>query len=237
MNLKRYATGTFLRGLPRGLAYKLSRLLFLYKPRRQQFRHIFQEGGFGNSPSLSGEGSDWEQTRVIREELPRLLREFSVRSVFDIPCGDWYWMQQVDLSGIRYIGGDIVPELIQRNSAKFGTTEDRVFVVRDLCGDELPRVDLVLCRDCLVHLTLRDGRNALKNIQRSGSRYLLTTTYTSRTINPELNPSFFRPLNLQLPPFNLPAPLRLITEGCTEGDGAFADKSLGLWDLANVNNR
>jgi hypothetical protein len=29
-------------------------------------------------------------------------------------------------------------------------------------------------------------------------------------------------------------PLRLISEQCTESDGAFLDKSLGLWDLADV---
>jgi SAM-dependent methyltransferase len=234
MSVQKYFTWTFLRGLPRGLAHKLAGRLFLFKSRKEQFTYVFQQGGFGNSPSLSGSGSDLEQTRVVREEVSRLLRELSITSILDIPCGDWYWMRHVDLRGIRYIGADIVPGLIQRNIAEFGTSDEHSFIVRDLCCDELPKVDLVFCRDCLVHLRLGDGRKALQNIRRSGSRYLLATTHPSRTVNPELKPNFFRPLNLQLPPFCLPAPLRLISEQCTEDNGAFADKSLGLWDLADV---
>jgi hypothetical protein len=166
---------------------------------------------------------------MIRAELPRLLRELRISSMLDIPCGDWYWMRHVDLGAVRYIGADIVPELIQRNIAQFGASDQRQFIVCDLCDDDLPRVDLVLCRDCLMHLKLRDALAALRNIQRSGARFLLTTTHVARTANPELKPNFFRPLNLQLSPFSLQPPLRLISEQCTEQTGA--DKCLGLWDL------
>ncbi|MGH8131321.1 MAG: hypothetical protein ACRES3_10755 [Steroidobacteraceae bacterium] len=44
----------------------------------------------------------------------------------------------------------------------------------------------------------------------------------------------WRPLNLQPPPFGLPPPLRLINENCTEGNGAYRDKALGLWDLTTL---
>ena len=37
---------------------------------------------------------------------------------------------------------------------------------------------MILCRDCLVHLTFDDARAALQNLRRSGSKYLLTTTFT-----------------------------------------------------------
>ncbi|MBL0029993.1 MAG: hypothetical protein IPO95_13365 [Rhodanobacteraceae bacterium] len=45
---------------------------------------------------------------------------------------------------------------------------------------------------------------------------------------------FFRPLNLQKPPFNLPKPFEIISEACTENGGGFADKSLGLWRIADI---
>lgn len=60
------------------------------------------------------------------------------------------------------------------------------------------------------------------------SRYLLTTTYTERQINVESATGGWRPLDLQLPPFNFPAPLAVINENCTEGDGQYADKSFGV---------
>jgi hypothetical protein len=41
-------------------------------------------------------------------------------------------------------------------------------------------------------------------------------------------------LNLISAPFQLPRPLALLNEGCTEGGGAYADKSLGVWSLAEI---
>jgi hypothetical protein len=46
----------------------------------------------------------------------------------------------------------------------------------DLTRDPLPKVDLVLCRDCLVHLSFDDIYESLDNLRRSGSMLLLTTT-------------------------------------------------------------
>jgi hypothetical protein len=45
--------------------------------------------------------------------------------------------------------------------------------VLDLVRDPLPRADAVLCRDCLIHLSLEEGRRAPENIRRSGAAYLL----------------------------------------------------------------
>jgi hypothetical protein len=44
----------------------------------------------------------------------------------------------------------------------------------------------------------------------------------------------WRPLNMQLPPFNFPNPICIINEKCTEGEGEFKDKSLGLWRLKDI---
>jgi hypothetical protein len=45
----------------------------------------------------------------------------------------------------------------------------------------------------------------------------------------------WRPVNLRLAPFNFPAPIDAIVEGSTEFDGDFADKTLGVWRLDEVN--
>lgn len=220
-------------GFAKHLLHRTRSLLFLKSSRKHQFSKIFHAGGFGASPSLSGSGSDLEQTRAIRARLPELLRKYGITSMLDAPCGDWYWMRHVDLSGIQYTGADIVPELVAMNREKFGDPS-RTFIALDIVKDEIPAVDLVFCRDCLVHLKLKDARQALRNIANSGSKYLLTTTFTSRTANEELGLIFFRPLNLQKPPFNLPEPIEIISEECTENDGAFSDKSLALWKIADI---
>jgi hypothetical protein len=70
---------------------------------------------------------------------------------------------------------------------------------------------------------------AIKNIRRSNSKYLLTTTYTMLAENREIDTiGLFRPINLLLPPFNLPNPLLIIDEG--KGNG----KSMALWKISEL---
>lgn len=199
------------------------------------FADIYRRGGWvGSRPTVSGSGSVLEQTAALREELPGLLSELGAQSLLDAACGDLHWMKECELPVARYIGVDIVPDLIARNSREF-PSERFSFIVADLADDPLPEVDVILCRDCLVHLTLGEVTAVLSNFRRSGSRYLLTTTFPGHDRNEDLDQAGgWRPLNLTLAPFGFPAPLRLIDEGCTEGDGRYADKSLGLWRLADL---
>ena len=168
----------------------------------------------------------------MRLYLPRVIQDLGIRRMLDIPCGDWHWMREVPLD-VDYIGADIVPEIVARNQQLYGREGAR-FVVLDVVADDLPCVDLVFARDLLVHLSFDDVRAALRNLVKSGSIYLLTTTFTDRATNPDIRTGNWRPLNLQKPPFCFPEPLRLIDEKCTEGDGSWGDKSLGLWRLSDV---
>jgi hypothetical protein len=150
--------------------------------------------------------------------------------MLDAPCGDLFWMKEVPLELERYIGADIVAALIVENTRRFGGPT-REFRHLDITRDTLPRTDLILCRDCLVHLPVAAILAALKNFKRSGSRYLLTTTFTARADNPDIPAGQWRTLNLQAAPFNFPAPEQLVNERCTEGGGQYTDKSMGLWKI------
>jgi hypothetical protein len=180
--------------------------------------------------SVSGSGSDPDQTRQITLELPKLFRRFDISTILDIPCGDFSWMRNVDLSEMKYAGADIVKKLISLNLARY-KSENISFGCMDMLIDRLPRVDLILCRDGLVHLSFVDIRRALKNFRNSGSTYLLTTTFPARRSNEDMYTGGWRPLNLQIAPFNFPPPQLTILEGCTENGGIFNDKSLGLWKI------
>ncbi len=160
-----------------------------------------------------------------------LFAELGVRSVLDIPCGDFHWMAQVELRLQEYIGADIVEPLIRSNQERYGrASQPKIsFAQWNLLTASLPRVDLVLCRDCLVHLPLAEVAQALAQIKASGSTYLLTTTFPNHARNWDIAPGDWRPLNLQMSPFALPPPCRLLNEGNTQDGGRFADKSLGLW--------
>jgi hypothetical protein len=217
------------------LAHKLVELLLFSVPVKYKFNYIYRKNLFRGKESCSGVGSNLEQTAVIRRELPLLLHALSVQSFIDAPCGDFHWMQVTDLGVNNYIGIDIVPAVIAKNQKSFGNPS-RAFRCCDLIKDDLPQGDIILCRDCLVHLTFEQAKQVLRNFKRSGSKYLLTTTFVSRTSNSELLPAdIWRPLNLEIGPFNLGTPLRIINEHCTEQEGQYTDKCLGLWLLNDMN--
>ena len=197
------------------------------------FTQIHSSNAWRGKDSRSGTGSDAGQTRILVKELPVLFRNFGISTMLDIPCGDFHWMKNVDLSGVEYTGADIVADLVRQNARRHAGRGVH-FRKLDLMEDRLPKVDLVFCRDCLVHLSFYDILRALQNVCRSDSRFILTTTFTGRSENHDIATGQWRALNLALEPFALPAPRRILVEGCTEGDGAYADKSLGLWQIADI---
>lgn len=202
---------------------------------RDRFDYIFHRNMWGASESRSGLGSSAEETEILRREVPALLRALCVGTLLDIPCGDFSWLRQTDLAGIEYIGADIVDGIVENNINEWGQRPGiRSFLTLDLTQDPLPKADLILCRDCLVHFSFARIGEALDNLGKSGSVYLLATTFPEHQVNEDIEDGDWRLLNLTRPPFNFPPPLRLVVEGCREGEGAYADKSLGLWRIADI---
>ncbi len=210
---------------------------FLFRPLDRVFEQIHHHNLWGDDESRSGVGSTLYYTEQLRRELPELLHELSARTLLDIPCGDFHWMKEVALDGIEYIGADIVADLVDELSARYADNGRR-FMTLDITRDDLPEVDVVLCRHCLVHLSNKDAARALDNIKRSGSRYLLATTFPSVRYNKRIASGLWRPVNLELAPFHLPPPIRLLADYREFYGGFFTgrqrDISLGLWDLSRL---
>ncbi len=197
------------------------------------FRDIYRRRHWAGSESASGAGSGEDQTATIRRALPALLAELGVGTMLDLPCGDYGWMRTVDLPVARYIGADLLPDVIAPLTAGFSGGR-REFRILDLTRDPLPPADLLFCRDCLVHLSYDHIRRALMNVLRSGISYVLTTTFPGAEANEDIATGDWRTLDLQQAPFHFPSPVRILNEGCIEGGGAFADKSLGLWRVKDL---
>jgi hypothetical protein len=159
--------------------------------------------------------------------LPALLESVGARTLLDAPCGDFNWLRYVDLGGVEYVGADVVPELVERNRREYGGG-GRSFVVLDITRDLPPRADVILCRDCFIHLSFRHVRAAVENFKRSGSTFLFATTHSRVAENTDTPSGGWRPVNLQLPPFDFPPPERLVTEDAETG------KQLGLWRLEKL---
>lgn len=202
-------------------------------PAEEVFTEMFVKNETDGEDGPHWAGSDRIQTRNVVTELPRILREVGATTVVDAGCGDFYWMQHVDLSGFDYLGVDIVKLLVERNGSKFETDRIR-FKQLDLLTQAVPHADVVLCRDVFVHFSYKDMARALANIRQSGSKYLLATTYTAVRKNQDIATGWWRKLNLEQAPLNMPKPERVFVEGCTEVGGANADKSLALWRLSDI---
>jgi hypothetical protein len=192
------------------------------------FRTIYASNHWGAS-ERSGAGASIDQAQTVLAQLAALVEQLEVRTLLDVPCGDFAWMRHLR-ADVHYIGGDVLPELVAANERQWSTPTRR-FQTIDLLRDELPAADLLLCRDCLVHFSLDDIATALRTIRRSGCRWLLTTTFPECATNEDIVTGDWRPVNLERAPFNLPVPLMLLNEHCTEGGDTFADKSLGLWPI------
>ncbi len=202
--------------------------------RKEKFTEYFKNNTFGSTESVSGEGSTMAETLIIREKLPELFKNFHIKTLIDAPCGDFNWMKHTDLSEVQqYVGLDIVSEIIESNNAAH-KTEKISFKVADICKDLLPANDMILCRDCLVHLSFKDGLKAIRNIIQSDVKYLLITTFTQRKHNDDLADGIWRTLNMELPPYNFPKALYMLNEECAAGDNLFCDKSLGLYDIRGL---
>ncbi len=185
---------------------------------------------WGGTESVSGPGSSLAYTAALRAALPGLFREFGVRTVFDAPCGDCHWMPEVlSRTDVQYVGGDIVPALVEANRRRLGGPRAQ-FRVFDLVTDPFPTADLWFCRDCLFHLPYRDIHAVLRNFAASGIRYALLTNHRNLTgfRNTDIRTGGFRRLDLCAEPFLLPAEVKArIREGGELGDG---EHEMCLWE-------
>lgn len=159
---------------------------------------------FRHNETANGPGSTMCATEVTRQLLTEVLQS-NITSMLDAPCGDWNWMQHVNLGGITYTGWDVDEEILRL--ARSRAHDHQTFQQRNLLTAEIPKVDLILCRDFLIHLPNEYAKRVLDKFTRSGSLFLVATNFPKCDNNgPAVNDSpgyYCRPINLEAPPFNL----------------------------------
>lgn len=195
---------------------------------REVFQSIYLNNNWDSLESASGPGSEVRRTGLVRSALPDLLQRFGIRSILDAPCGDFNWLQRVNIGDCRYIGIDIVADLIERNVRRYSSLQHS-FLSGDITTLALPQVDLILCRDCWVHLPNSMIQDCLRNFQRSGSRLLLTTSYSEQIQNVDVILGGFRPINLERSPFLFPPPIFEVRDDPDPGQAI--GRCLALWPL------
>lgn len=163
----------------------------------------------GHWATTDGYGSTLEYTVTIRETLPPLLKKYNIKSMLDASCGEFTWMREVYLTGIRYVGGEIVEDKINKLKLDFPQHE---WLHLDIIEDKLPDVDLWMCRDTIFHFPHQYVKQTLKNFVNSNIKYLLISSHPEAD-NIDIN-SFgdFNFINFDRAPFNFPAPIDMIDD-------------------------
>lgn len=197
----------------------------------ERFSKIISSNAWGAPETPCGPGSTIEACASIIHRLPLWIRDYQARSIVDLGCGDFHWMKEVDLSGVKYDGYDIVREAVKAAS-KHATKTIR-FHHANILAMQIPEADLVLCKDVLIHLPNEDALSILRAIVSSGSRLLASTTSPTwlNSFRVGMQPGEFSPIDLEQPPFELSRPLDLVEVPYKEGN---PPKFFALWDIKGI---
>jgi 2-polyprenyl-3-methyl-5-hydroxy-6-metoxy-1,4-benzoquinol methylase len=206
---------------------------FKDKAIKETFTIIKDSDYWSSSESVSGYGSEIEVTREVSKGLEQLLQQLNIKSILDVPCGDFNWMQHVNLNDTQYIGADIVTSIIENNKTLY-SSDTISFTELDLTKDSLPKTDLIFCRDCLVHLSYKELYKTLVNFKKSRSTYLLTTSFINTKTNKNIITGEWRKLNFEKKPFSFKKPLLIIDEKYTKKGEKDIDKSMCLWEIEDI---
>lgn len=204
--------------------------LFKFIPRKLKFKLIYHFNLWSSPESISGPGSELLQTLRVKEFLTRFIKEYQIKSILDIPCGDFNWMKTMDLNGVDYLGGDIVEKIIEANNKTFKKENIR-FEVMDIIGGKLIAADLIIVRDLLIHFSVGNIHATIANVKRSRIKYILVSTYPDSKVNKSIRDGYNFNINLQIAPFNFGKPLFLIEE---MKDDNLERKCVGLWKVEDL---
>jgi hypothetical protein len=203
--------------------------------RARIFDRIYTTNAWGSSETRSGIGSEISYTREICTLVPAIFKALGARTLLDAGYGEWNWIKEAkDLDLDLYIGADIVQSIVEINRKRLGDDVHH-FLCIDIVSEELPKVDVILCRDCLAHISHADILASLRNFKRSGATYLIATHYPRIKKNTvDVSTGGFYPINLLAAPFNLPEPIMLFAELSAEPDVKRAGKWLCVWRLNDI---
>jgi SAM-dependent methyltransferase len=148
------------------------------RARSTLFRLYHRTNYWGDPTTRSGDSSRPERAKVATKLLQSILNANPRIRLLDLGCGDFSWGSKLCLpSTCRYIGVDIVPEVIEANSHLYSSPPRLQFMTADATVDELPEADVVLIRDLFIHLEDDEIRAVLRAVDRCQPSLLIASSY------------------------------------------------------------
>lgn len=168
-----------------------------------KFSAIYRDNEWGVG---SGVGSLPDNNTGYMRFLESFLRAERIGSVVDFGCGDWQFSRLVDWCGARYLGLDLVPEVIAANQQAHARDGVEFAVFRNL--DDVPTADLLLCKDVFQHLPNETIRRYLATFKQRAKFLLITNDdQPEASLNGIIEAGGWRPVRLDRAPFSECAPV------------------------------
>jgi len=120
----------------------------------------------GKPETPCGIGSKFEETVIIREWLPKIVKEYEIDTINDVGCGDQNWIHEVKWKrDVDITSFDLRPRFTD-------------VLPIDVTMTVLPEADLIMCIYVLNHVRPKPMARALRLIKESGARFLLSSYNT-----------------------------------------------------------
>lgn len=138
---------------------------------QKTFSEIYEKRKWGSSPDddygSSGQGSHKDHiVNPYIEVIDRLSRTegFEGMKFVDLGCGDFNVGKSIHRLSKKYIGVDVVEDLINRNRSKH-SKENLEFICLDIVNDPLPEGDVCFLRQVLQHLSNEQIKTILQKLK------------------------------------------------------------------------
>ena len=151
----------------------------------------------------SGPGSLAINNKPYINFLNKFLKKHDIKSVIDIGCGDWQISENIDWSGIKYLGIDTVENVIDKNVKSY--TKDNIkFMCKNITEyDTIPNSELYIIKDVFQHLSNSDIDTIMNILKKKKFKYILIVNdITNINTNIDIQNGLYRPLDMNIEPFN-----------------------------------
>ena len=195
---------------------KNKKKIFSKNSQKDRFELIYKTNFWSSKESKSGYGSEKMNTINIKKSIIDIIHNNNIKTILDAPCGDFNWIDDILSDDLQYIGADIVKDLINKNLKDYKKRNIN-FTELDITRDSLPNADLMICRDCLIHLSFEKIRLFFNNFKKSNIKFIMLTSYRFKDsqkniINIDIPDGEFREIDMSEPPFSLPKPIMEIQD-------------------------
>jgi hypothetical protein len=170
-----------------------------------------------NNILVSGPGSipGSIQTKNIIDNLDFFIKKNNIKSILDMPCGDFSWMQDLIKKNnyINYTGYDIVEDIIFYNNKKY-SKNNISFFCKDIVNEtNFNNFDLVFIRDFFIHIDYVSINKILDNIKRSKVKFVACSNNNNAINNKDIAVGQHRKINLTIEPFYMNEIFYAFSEG------------------------